>query len=202
MVQFNFGNDPIQLVKVQMEELEVAVVEMEVDQIIQVVLVTLQAQVPHKVRVVVMVDQVVMVLVVLVVVVVLQALLVPNGRSPTPPATQGYGWWKWNSIKYYRISSLLCGWWCFRFKLRSTYKSSRSQLLLEDQGGGGNGSVAANQAAGGDGTDNLGGGGGGSDQPAGTTRNANGGSGVVILSVARCRLFRNYNRKSNSGYRC
>ena len=105
-----------------------------------------------------------------------------NGRSPTPPATQGMDGGNGTQSSITGSAVYYAGGGASGSNLDPP-TSPVGTTPAGGSGGGGNGSVAANQAAGGDGTDNLGGGGGGSDQPAGTTRNANGGSGVVILSV-------------------
>ena len=106
-----------------------------------------------------------------------------NGRSPTAPGTLGMDGGNGTQSSITGSAVYYAGGGASGSNLDPP-TSPVSPAPSGGQGGGGDGSVAANQAAGGDGTVNLGGGGGGSDQPAGTTRNANGGSGVVILSVA------------------
>ena len=105
-----------------------------------------------------------------------------NGRSPTSPATLGMDGGNGTQSSITGSAVYYAGGGASGSNLDPP-TSPISPTPAGGLGGGGTGSVAANQAAGGDGTNNLGGGGGGSDQPAGTTRNANGGSGVVILSV-------------------
>ena len=106
-----------------------------------------------------------------------------NGRSPTAPGTLGMDGGNGTQSSITGSAVYYAGGGASGSNLDPP-TSPLSPAPSGGQGGGGDGSVAANAAAGGDGTANLGGGGGGSDQPAGTTRNANGGSGVVILSVA------------------
>ena len=104
-----------------------------------------------------------------------------NGRSPTAPATQGMDGGNGTQSSITGSAVYYAGGGASGSNLDPP-TSPVGTTPAGGSGGGGNGNTAAN-ANGTAGTTNLGGGGGGGDQPSGTTNSANGGSGVVILSV-------------------